>query len=64
MTTSESRDLVLDGCAPVPLAGYLKALGVFRLVAEQADKEARGFWRNERFVLRTRLSKDALVRFS
>ena len=31
------------------LAG-LKALGVFRLVAEQADTDARGFWHNERFV--------------
>ena len=54
MTTSEPHEIVLDGCAPVPLAGYLKALGVFRLIAEQADTEARGFWRNERFVLRTR----------
>lgn len=60
MTTFEH---VLHGCAPVPLAGYLKGLGVFRLVAEQADHGARGFWRDERFVLRTRLSEDALVRF-
>ena len=29
---------VLHGCAPVPLAGYLKALGVFRLIAEQAEE--------------------------
>lgn len=54
---------VLEGCAPVPLAGYLKALGIFRLVAEQKDAYARGFWRNERFVLKTRLSKDELVGF-
>lgn len=54
---------VLEGCAPVPLAGYLKALGVFRLVAEQKDAGARGFWRNERFVLKTRLSKDELIGF-
>lgn len=54
---------VLEGCAPVPLAGYLKALGVFRLVAEQADREALGFWRDERFVLRTRLSEEEIVRF-
>lgn len=54
---------VLEGCAPVPLAGYLKALGIFRLVAEQKDADARGFWRNERFVLKTRLSKDELVGF-
>jgi len=30
----------LNGCAPVPLAHYLKALGILRLVAEQADPGA------------------------
>ena len=54
---------VLEGCAPVPLAGYLKALGVFRLVAEQEDENAHGFWCDERFVLQTRLTGDQLVRF-
>ena len=54
---------ILKGCAPVPLAGYLKALGVFRLFAEQADKNAHGFWRDERFVLKTKLTEDQLVRF-
>jgi len=54
---------VFKGCAPVPLAGYLKALGVFRLVAEQADEDARGFWRDERFVLRTKLSEEELIAF-
>ena len=28
----------LEGCRPQPLAGYLKALGVLRLVSEQADQ--------------------------
>jgi CRISPR-associated protein Csx17 len=54
---------VLEGCAPVPLAGYLKALGVFRLVAEQKDPNARGCWRDERFVLKTRLAKRELTGF-
>ncbi len=54
---------VLHGCAPVPLAGYLKAFGVFRLVAEQVDPAAAGFWRDERFILRTVLAEDELVRF-
>jgi CRISPR-associated protein Csx17 len=56
-------DHVLDGCTPIPLASYLKALGIFRLVAEQVDPEVTGFWRDERFVLRTRLTQDELVRF-
>lgn len=56
-------DHVLHGCGPVPLAGYLKALGVFRLVAEQADPDASGFWHDERFVLRTGLKEADLIRF-
>src|SRR3972149_5271257 len=41
----------LDGCAPTPLAHYLKALGILRLVAEQVDPQARGWWEGERFRL-------------
>lgn len=53
----------LDGCAPTPLAHYLKALGILRLVAEQADTEARGWWEGERFRLASRLNRDELEAF-
>jgi len=53
----------LNGCAPTPLAHYLKALGILRLVAEQADPEARGWWEGERFRLATRLDRGALTAF-
>ena len=53
----------LNGCAPVPLALYLKALGVLRLVAEQLDPQARGWWEGERFVLACNADQDALVGF-
>lgn len=53
----------LDGCAPAPLAHYLKALGVLRLVAEQADPSARGWWDGERFRLATTLDVDQLEDF-
>jgi CRISPR-associated protein Csx17 len=56
-------EIVLAGCAPIPLASYLKALGIFRLVAEQKDKGARGCWCNEAFVLGTVLTDEGLVRF-
>ncbi len=56
-------EIVLASCSPVPLASYLKALGVFRLVAEQKDKDVRGFWRDEAFVLETSLSKGDLICF-
>ncbi len=53
----------LDGCAPTPLAHYLKALGILRLVAEQADPGVRGWWERDRFRLMTRLDGDELLRF-
>jgi CRISPR-associated protein Csx17 len=53
----------LTGCSPVPLAHYLKALGIQRLVAEQADPAARGWWRDENFHLVTTLNEQALLNF-
>ena len=53
----------LDGCAPTPLAHYLKALGILRLVAEQADSDARGWWDGDRFRLATRLAREELETF-
>lgn len=53
----------LKGCSPAPLANYLKALGILRLVAEQADKQARGWWQGEHFCLMTRLSREELETF-
>jgi CRISPR-associated protein Csx17 len=37
-------EIILSGCMPEPLMSYLKALGVFRLVAEQADPAAKLSW--------------------
>ncbi|MEM3341879.1 MAG: type I-U CRISPR-associated protein Csx17, partial [Thermoplasmata archaeon] len=53
----------LEGCRPVPLAFYLKALGVLRLVSEQKDPQARGYWDKDVFVLKTKLTKDELIKF-
>ena len=63
--------LPLHGCTPTPLASYLKALGVLRLISspanhvsgEAAHPHARGWWENECFHLRTTLNRDALLRF-
>ncbi len=52
-----------DGCAPRPLANYLKALGLLRLVSEQKDINARGWWEGERFRLATTLDREGLRRF-
>lgn len=66
-------DLELSSCTPEPLMAYLKALGVLRLISEQKDKEARGWWRNDVFWMRSPVlfkdvtteeaKRDALVRF-
>jgi CRISPR-associated protein Csx17 len=63
MTAVATHDLVLTGCRPEPLASYLKALGIFRLVAEQKDRDVRGSWHGEHFILRSTLDRDALSRF-
>lgn len=57
------NDLTLAGCTPTPLANYLKALGVFRLLAEQKDTEIKARWQGEQFVLHTRLSREEVARF-
>ena len=56
-------DVPLTGCAPVPLAHYLKALGILRLVSQQRDANAKGFWKNDIFHLISTLDRDALVNF-
>lgn len=53
----------LRGCAPAPLAHYLKALAILRLVAEQPDAGARGYWKDDVFHLVTTLDREALLRF-
>ena len=53
----------LDGCRPTPLAHYLKALGILRLVSEQADGNARGWWKDDVFHIATTLDRESLESF-
>jgi CRISPR-associated protein Csx17 len=53
----------LEGCAPTPLAHYLKALAILRLLEEQRDPQVRGWWKDEAFWLSTELSREELLRF-
>lgn len=58
------KQINLRGCRTVPLLFYLKALGVLRLVAEQADPDATGHWlSDETFVLSSTLGEDDLIAF-
>ena len=58
-------ELALTGCAPIPLAHYLKALGILRLVAESdyGDAAATAFWKDDSFVLNSRFDRETLVEF-
>ncbi len=58
-------ELILSGCAPIPLAHYLKALGVLRLVAESChgDPDCTGYWREDQLRMHSRFDADELVAF-
>lgn len=56
------NEIVLAGCTPTPLANYLKALGVLRLLGSKYP-ETRGCWRNDRFVLLTLLDQRGVADF-
>jgi CRISPR-associated protein Csx17 len=56
------NEIVLEGCTATPLAGYLKALGVLRLLSVKYP-ETRGAWRGDRFVLMTSLDRDGIQQF-
>lgn len=56
-------DLKLEGCRPEPLAHYLKALGALRLISEQVDCFVRGWWAEDVFWLRTKMTREEIVQF-
>jgi CRISPR-associated protein Csx17 len=55
--------LELRGCTPEPLGNYLKALGVFRLIAEQADPSARAWWSDGILCLQTKWAEKQVTEF-
>lgn len=57
------RAIAIGGASPEPLASYLKALGVLRLVAEQRDPAARAAWRGDVLTLLSSLDEAALLGF-
>lgn len=56
-------EVILNGCTPEPLMSYLKGLGVFRLIAEQADENAMLSWHGNALHLSSRLDESGLVGF-
>lgn len=65
MNNSPRHTLILSGCSPVPLAHYLKALAILRIVAESSPERAgtSAAWAADQLVLNSRFDADALVGF-
>lgn len=55
--------LELVACTATPFGSYLKSLGVLRLVAEQADFEAQGWWDGDTFQLGSKFFREDLMQF-
>lgn len=54
----------LPGCSPTPLAAYLKALGLFRILSQQLpDSAPRAHWQGNTFFLTSTLDSDGLRDF-
>lgn len=60
--SSQQHTLELAGCMPVPLAHYLKALGVLRIVGV-SEPSAAGWWKHDRFFLRSSYDCASLCNF-
>ena len=58
-----SNKIKLISCAPDSLLSNIKALGIFRIIAEQADFTVKAYWDNNDFVLQTNMTKDDLLTF-
>ncbi len=54
---------VFEGCSPSPLAFYLKALGLFRIVASQIDNSVRAAWENDSLILSGDFTVESLSEF-
>lgn len=57
------HEIVLTGCTTTPLSAYLKALGAFRLIANDRDTQATGCWQGESFVITSSLNNESLQSF-
>lgn len=58
------KTISLAGCAPTPLAAYLKALGILRILSTQcSDVNFRACWQGNTFNLLSNLDSEALADF-
>jgi CRISPR-associated protein Csx17 len=55
--------ILLPGCNPTPLASYLKALGVFRILSQQCDESIQCRWDGTVFALCSKLGQEEIIEF-
>ncbi|HEU5123335.1 MAG TPA: type I-U CRISPR-associated protein Csx17 [Verrucomicrobiae bacterium] len=59
-----THTILFPGCTPTPLAAYLKALGLFRILSQQRrDSAPRAYWQGNTFVLSSTFDRDQLRDF-
>jgi CRISPR-associated protein Csx17 len=51
------------GCTTTPFGSYLTALAVLRLISDQVDSEARGWWDGETFTVESSLAEEGIAAF-
>ena len=55
--------VIFPGCTAAPFGSYFKALGVLRLISDQVDSEARGWWEGETFIIESSLDEEGITHF-
>lgn len=55
--------MLLPGCRTSPLGSYLKALGAFRVLAEQLDQRATAYWQGDVLGLRSQVGREEVEDF-
>jgi CRISPR-associated protein Csx17 len=61
--SAERHVVELGGCCIQPLGSYLKALGIFRIIAEQIDPEVVASWKGNCFNIISIMNVDDLIEF-
>ncbi|MXY66544.1 type I-U CRISPR-associated protein Csx17 [Candidatus Poribacteria bacterium] len=59
---AESHEIALTGCTPTPLAGYLKGLGILRILSN-FDPAIKAAWVGENLVLTSNKPAEVLLRY-
>ncbi len=55
-------DIVLNGCHVQPLASYMKALGIFKILSEK-DNNITASWDKDNFIISTNINRDEIIDF-